>query len=172
MMHRDFPLQQRVRHRNESLRSAFVQAAKSILRNRHDCGLEESEAGLTLLGRSEEDLAHYTGRLRQHFGVGLQVSALQVRLLGTPLCEPIMHVHVNVPASRIESVKQQLRRRSIAIREESCGGTRCLLQAEAPMRQLLGLGADLKCLTLGSSLLWTALARYEPCSPEPSPAAA
>ncbi len=171
-MHRDYPLQQHARHRMESLRRAFVHRAKSILHKADDCLLEESKNGISLLARNEEALAGPTSVLREVFRAALELSPLQVRLTGTPPHEPIMHVRVNVPASRVEPVKRVLRRRSVTVREESQGGTRCLLQGEAPLTRILGLGVDLKHVTLGSSLLWTALARYAPVLLESEPAAA
>ena len=171
-MHRDYPLQQHARHRAEAVQPAFVHRAKLILQKPDDCLLKESKHGLTLLARNEEALAGPTLVLREVFGAALELSPLQVRLTGVPPHEPIMDVRINVPVSRIEPVKRVLRRRSIAILEESRGGTRCLLQGEAPLTQLLGLGVDLKHVTLGSSLLWTTLARYEPVLPDPEPMAA
>jgi Elongation factor G C-terminus len=171
-MYRDYPLQQHARHRAETVQPAFVHRAKLMLRKPDDCLLKESQCGLTLLARNEEALAGPISVLRQVFGAALQLSPLQVRLTGVPPHEPIMDVRINVPSSRIEPVKRVLRRRSIAILEESRGGTRCLLQGEAPLTQLLGLGVDLKHVTLGSSLLWTTLARYEPVVLDPEPIAA
>ncbi len=171
-MHRDYPLQRHARHRLETLQPAFIQCAKWLLRTRDDCLLEESQNGLTLLARNEEALEAPVWVLREAFGGVLEWSPLQVRLTGAPPRAPIMHVRVNVPASREEPAKRVLRRRSVAILEESRGGTRCLLQGEAPLANLLGLGSDLKSVTLGRSLLWTSLARYETRSPDPEPAAA
>lgn len=173
-MHRDYPLQRHARHRLAALRPAFNHRAKSILKGPDDCLLKESGEGLTLLARNEEALAGPVSVLREVFGAALELSPLQVRLTGVPPHKPIMHVRVNVPVSREEPVKRVLRRRSVSILEESRGGTRCLLQGEAPLTNLLGLAADLKHVTLGCSLVWTSLARYEPCSldPEPEPLAA
>ena len=171
-MHRDYPLQRHVRHRSEALQTAFIQRAKWLLRTLDDCLLEEFRNGLTLLARNEEALEAPVWVLREAFGAVLEWSPLQVRLIGAPPQAPIMHVRVNVPASREEPAKQVLRRRSVPILEESRGGTRCLLRGEAPLANLLGLGSDLKSVTLGRSLLWTSLARYETCSPDPESAAA
>ena len=49
MMQRDFPLQQRVRHCNESLRSTLVEKAQSMLRDQANCGLDVTGGELTLL---------------------------------------------------------------------------------------------------------------------------
>jgi translation elongation factor EF-G len=125
-----------------------------------------------VLAKDEDALAAAASTLRDYFGPDLHLSAPQARLIGIPPHEPIMHVRVNVPVSRIESVKQQLLRRSISLGEESRGGTRCLLQGEAPLVRLLGLSADLKSVTLGCSLLWMKLARYEPCLRGPDSTAA
>ena len=119
-------------------------------------------SGITLLARNEEALAAAALTLREVFGTSLELTPPQVRLTGTPPHEPIMNVRANVPAARIEPVKRIFHRRGVAALEESTGGTRCLLRAEAPLAQLLGLGADLKGVTLGTSLLWTELAHYAP----------
>ena len=171
-MHRDYPLQRHARHRLETLQPAFIQRAKCVLETLDECLLEESQDGLTLLAPNEEALEAPVGVLREAFGAVLEWSPLEVRLIGAPPRAPIMHVRVNVPAFREEPAKRVLRRRSVAIFEESRGGTRCLLLGEAPLANLLGMGSDLKSVTLGRSLLWTRLARYGTCSPDPDPAAA
>ena len=171
-MHRDYPLQRHARHRLETSLPEFIPRAKWLLKALDDCLLEESRNGLTLLARNEEALETPVWMLREAFGAVLEWGPLQVRLTGAPPRAPIMHVRVNVPAFREEPAKRVLRRRSVAIFEESRGGTRCLLQGEAPLANLLGMGSDLKSVTLGRSLLWTRLARYETCSPDPEPAAA
>ena len=159
----EYPLQQHARQRAAQSQRTFRHRAKAILTSPHDCLLQESVRGLTLLARNEEALAAAALTLRKVFGPSLELTPPQVRLTGTPPHEPIMNVRANVPASRIEPVKRILHRRGIAVLEESAGGTRCLLRAEAPLARLLGLGADLKGVTLGTSLLWTELAHYAPC---------
>jgi hypothetical protein len=171
-MQLDYPLQQHARHRAEPFQLAFVGRAQSILRTAEDCLLEGSGRGLTLLARNEQSLEAPTLVLREVFGAALELSPLQVRLAGVPPHEPIMHVRVNAPASRMERVKRVLRRRFVATLEESHGDTRCVMHAEAPLRTLLGLDAELKLVTLGSALVWTELARYAPCPVDPEPAAA
>ena len=159
----EYPLQQHARQRAAQSQRTFRHRAKAILTSPDDCLLQESVRGLTLLARNEEALAAAALTLRKVFGPSLELTPPQVRLTGTPPHEPIMNVRANVPASRIEPVKRILHRRGIAVLEESAGGTRCLLRAEAPLARLLGLGADLKGVTLGTSLLWTELAHYAPC---------
>ena len=168
----EYPLQQHARQRAAPSQRTFLHRAKSILKSSHGCALQGSVGGLTLLARNEEALAAATLALREVFGTSLELTPPQVRLAGTPPHEPIMHVRANVPASRIELVTRVLHRRGVAILDESDGGTRCLLRAKAPLTRLLGLGADLKELTLGTSLLWTELDRYAPCPIDPERAAA
>jgi hypothetical protein len=161
--YRHYPLQQRAGFRRLSPRTAFVHSARSILQKPRDCLLRRSGEGLMVLAKDENALMAATSTLRDYFGPDLHLSAPQVRLIGKPPREPIMHVRVNVPVFRIELVKQQLHRRSVALPEKSRGGTRCLLQGEAPLTRLLGLSADLDGVTLGRALVWTKLVRYEPC---------
>jgi predicted membrane GTPase involved in stress response len=169
-MCRDYPLQQQARHHASRSQTAFARRAKSVLRQPQDCALHVSAAGLTLLAKHEEALARPVATLKKAFGADLRLSAPQVRLIGAPPLEPIMNVRINVPVSRVDTVKRHLQRRSVLMHEESCGGTRCLLRCEAPLARLLGLDTDLQCLTLGSSLVWTSLARYEPISSGPDAA--
>lgn len=171
-MYEDYPLQQSVRHRADVSQPAFVHRAKLLLKRADDCLVKPSRHGVALLARHEEALHGATSALRHAYGVALEVGPPQVRLRGMPPHEPIMDIRVNVPVSREDAVKRVLRRRSVVLLNESHGGTRCLLEGEAPLARLLGLGGDLKHVTLGSSLLWTSLARYEPCSLEPEPLAA
>ena len=171
-MHHDYPLQRHARHRLEVMQPAFIHRASLILKAPDDCLLRQSRTGLILLARNEQALAGPVSVLREVFGGALELSPLQVRLIGVPPQQPIMHLRVNAPVSRDKAVMRVLRRRSVAIQEETRGGTRCLLQGEAPLTHLLGLDADLKSVTLGGALLWTSLARYEPVSLDPEPQAA
>ena len=171
-MHLDYPLQQHARHRAEPFQLAFVYRARSILGTPDDCLLKVSGRGLTLLSRNEEALEAPTLVLRDVFGSALELSPMQVRLTGAPPQEPIMHLRVDAPVSHAQRVKRVLRRRSVEVADESFGRTRCTLRGKAPLTQLLGLSAEMKHVTLGSALVWTALAGYAPCPLDPEPAAA
>jgi hypothetical protein len=122
--------------------------------------------------KKQEALEAPTLVLREVFGPALELGPMQVRLAGVPPHEPIMHVCVNAPLAHIEPVRRVLLRRRVEILEASDGRTRCVLRGEAPLARLLGLSAELKQVTLGSALLWTALTRYALRLPDPDPAAA
>jgi hypothetical protein len=160
----EYPLQQRARHRSERLQLDFVDWAKSMLRTADDCIVRPGGRGLLLVARNEEALETQTSRLRETFGTALEFTQREVRLVGSPPQEPVVHLRVNAPVARIEPVRRVLRERGVAVQDESPGLTRCLLQGEAPLARTLGLGAELKTVTLGSALLWTTLLRYAPCN--------
>ena len=161
----DYPLQQRACHRSERLQLAFVDRARAMLRTAHDCVVKPGGRALLLLARSETALEAPTFLLREAFGAALQVTRPEVRLAGSPPREPVVRVRVNAPATRIEAVRHVLRQRGVTVDEESRGLTRCLLQGEARLAQILGMGLELKQVTLGSALFWTTLTRYAPCAP-------
>lgn len=167
----EHPLQQLARHRTERFQLAFARRAASMLCSTDDCVLQPSGAGLTLFARNEDALEGPVLMLRDEFGFDLELAAPQVRYAGTPLHEPVMHIRVNAPATRINTVRQVLLNRAVYILEESCGGTRCLIRGEAPLVRVLGLSVHLKRLTMGTALVWTGLARYAPCT-DPEPTAA
>jgi hypothetical protein len=92
---------------------------------------------------------------------------VQVRLAGSPPHEPVVRVRVNAPVARVERVRHVLRQRGVRPVTESLGLTRCLLLGEARLARLLGLGAELRAVSLGSTLLWTDVDHYAPVSPAP-----
>jgi hypothetical protein len=165
----EYPLQQRARHRSERLQLDFVERAKVMLGTADDCVVRPGGRGLLLVARNEEALETQTSRLRETFGAALEFTRREVRLVGSPPQEPLVHVRVNAPVARIEPVRRLLLERGVAVQDESRGLTRCLLQGEAPLARILGLGIELKEVTLGSALLWTTLVGYAPCMVTPLP---
>jgi hypothetical protein len=171
-MHLDHPLAQRARHRAEPFQLDFAEQARSILGAPDDCVLDVSHRGLTLLARNEEALKAPRQVLQEVFGTALALDPIEVRLVpGTPPLEPIAHVRVNAPLRQLERVRLALHRRGLAVVEQDASTTRCVVRAEGRLAKTLGLGDELKGLSGGPVLLWTALARYAPCEPDPPPAA-
>jgi hypothetical protein len=160
----DYPLQQRARHRIERLQLAFVDRARPMLRTAHDCVVKPGGRALLLLARSETALETPTFLLREAFGAALEFTRPEVRHVGSPPREPVVQFRVNAPVTRIDAVRRVLAQRGITLQDESRGDTRCLLQGEARLAQVLGMSPELKQVTLGSALLWTTLVRYAPCA--------
>jgi hypothetical protein len=171
-MHLDHPLAQRARHRTEPFQLAFAEKARSILGAPDDCVLHVSHHGLTLLARNEEALKAPRQVLQEVFGAVLALDPIEVRLVpGTPPLEPIAHVRVNAPLRHLERIRFALRGRSLTVVEQDASTTRCVVRAEGRLAKTLGLGDELAELPGGPVLLWTALARYAPCEPDPLTAA-
>jgi hypothetical protein len=171
-MYLDYPLAQVARQRAQPFQIAFAEKARSILGTPDDCVLEASHRGLTLLARNEEALVAPRQVLQEVFGTALVLEPIVVRLVpGTPPLEPIVHVRVNAPLRHAQHVRSILQRRSLTVLEEGASTTRCLVRAEGRLAKALGLAGELDRLSGGPALLWIALARYEPCAPDPPVAA-
>jgi hypothetical protein len=171
-MHLDHPLEERARHRAEPFQLAFAARARAVLGTPDDCVLDASHRGLTLLARNEESLKAPRMVLQEIFGTALEFEPIEVRLVpGTPPLEPIAHVRVNAPLRQVERVRLALQRRGLVVVEQDASTTRCVVRAEGRLAKTLGLGDELAGLSGGPVLLWTALARYAPCEPDPLPAA-
>jgi translation elongation factor EF-G len=120
-------------------------------------------AGVRVLARSEGALRLVVGGLRERFRDGIVVGSPTVRYAhGTQMLEPWMVVLMSGPAHFLPLIQKDLsRRQARVLRVEDHRGP-FVLEAEAPLANLLGYADWLDALVEGSADLSMWLARYVP----------
>ena len=162
-MYYQLPLEQIVRHRNRPSQGDFAHEALAVLEETEDSRFEPTARGLALYGAHEEALAPPVAILRDRYHEALEVRPLRVRCLaGRPVRQPVMAVRVVARREHSLAVLAELRRRHARIEEECLRGRTFIVRAEAPLRDLLGLGESLAALTGGSAQHGMRLSRYLP----------
>ena len=129
--------------------------------------------GVRVLGRSEGALRPVVEAFRERFGSAVVVGAPRVRYAHRPrLAEPWMTVLASGPAAFAPLILRDLaRRKARVLRVEQHRGP-FLLEAEAPLANLLGYADWLDELAEGRADLSMWLARYVPVEVDGSPDAA
>ena len=118
---------------------------------------------LRVLARTERALAEPVGALRRRYGDAIVVEPPAVRYAhGAPVLEPYMIVLLCGPEDHLPIVQRDLaKRRSQITRLDHHAGL-FVLEAEAPLANLLGYGDALQTLTGGETDVSMWLSRYLP----------
>lgn len=96
---------------------------------------------LRILARTEGALRVPVDRLRQRYGAALIVEAPSVRYAhGAPVLEPYMTLLLSAPERHLPLLRQDLAQRRGCIRRIDLHGGPFVLEAEAPLANLLGYG--------------------------------
>lgn len=168
---RGFPIEQLLRHRRERLQLKFaIEAAQRIGRS-DDCAALPSGEGLRLCAINEEALGRWVALLADIYGENLQIGEPRVRYLqnGVPggLCEPVMHVRMQVRQNRVGLVLRELQFRNAHIVEQ-CTVKRMwgvplmsVIRVVAPLARLIGLQKRLDDIADGGAVAVIALSHYE-----------
>jgi hypothetical protein len=160
-MRPDMPIEQLARRTDTRFQLGFGAEARERLPQSEEFALHPSRDGLLILGRNEESLAPPVELLREIYGPKLELKAPRVRLLGgVQVKQPIMHVRISVQERFLERVTRAMLGRGALPSEEYARGRYCVLRYEAPLVELLGLGAELSELTAGTAKHWIALSHY------------
>jgi predicted membrane GTPase involved in stress response len=160
-MHLHLPIEQLVRREGTPFQFAFAVEARNLLPEGEEFLLNASHKGLRVLARNEDGLAAPVETLRDVYGASLRIEAPRVRLIeGVQVQEPIMHVRISLRTQFGELVKRAMRRRGALPSEEYVRPTYCVLRYEAPLADLLGLGAELARLTDSTAKHWITLSHY------------
>ena len=174
LMHPECPVEQR-------LRSADARVQGELLReawHRHPppgegAMIVAEPAGVRVLARSEGALRPVVDGLRERFRDDIVVEPPTVRYAnGAQMLEPWMVVRMNGPAQFLPLIQKDLgRRQARVLRVEDHRGP-FLLEAEAPLANLLGYADWLDELAEGRADLSMWLARYVPVVFDDGPEAA
>jgi|SRR3954464_15577427 hypothetical protein len=160
-MRPEMPIEQLVRRTDTRFQLGFGAQARERIGESDDFALHPSRTGLLILGRNEESLVPPLDLLRERYGEKLEVQPPRVRLLrGVQVKEPIMHVRIALEARFLDAVARAMLGRGAAPSEEYARGRHCVLRYEAPLIDLLGLGAELARITAGTAKYWIALSHY------------
>lgn len=162
-MYYQLPLEQLVRHRLASSQIEFAWEALAILEDSEDARFHPSTRGLALYGAHEGALEPSLAILRDRYGDIVDIRPPRVRCLsGRPIQQPVMALRITVPCTRAQAVRDELQRRDACILEECVRGPALIVHAEAPLRNLMGLGQWLRDTAGREAHHAMRLARYEP----------
>ena|SRR5689334_7927208 len=160
-MRPDLPIEQLVRRNDTRFQLGFGAEARERIPESSEFALQVGRNGLLVLARNEESLAPPVDLLRGVYGPKLEVDAPRVRLIsGVQVKEPIMHIRISLRVQFLDAVARAMLGRGLAPTEEYARGRFCVLRYEAPFVELLGLGAELACITGGTAKHWVALSHY------------
>jgi hypothetical protein len=160
-MHPDMPIEQLVRRTDTRFQLGFAAQARERLAAGDEFALHSSKNGLVVLGRNEEALEPPVNALRELYGAKLEVQPPKVRLLsGVQVKQPIMHVRISLKARFLDAVALAMLGRGAVPTEQYARGPHYVLRYEAPLIELLGLGAELARITGGTAKHWVALSHY------------
>ena len=172
-MRPDMPIEQLVRRTDTRFQLGFAAQARERIGESDEFALHASRDGLLVLGRNEESLVAPVDLLRALYRAKLNVQPARVRLLGgVQVKEPIMHVRIALEARFLDAVARAMLGRGAAPSEEHARGRHCVLRYEAPLADLLGVGAELAQITSETAKCWIALSHYALVTHPPSDDAA
>ena len=174
LAHPECPIEQSVRSARAHVQSALLGEAWRWHPPVGEGAMIVAEAdGVRVLARSEGALRPVVDGLRERFGGDVGAGAPRVRYAHRPChAEPWMTVLASGPAQVAPLVLRDLaRRKARVLRVEQHRGP-LVLEAEAPLANLLGYADWLDELTEGRADLSMWLARYAPVEVEGGPDAA
>lgn len=174
MIHSEFPIERLAQLASSAFQIGFARQAMRMLSASDLVAYEAAHDGLFIRAQNEETLARPVELLRDLYCEDLVLQPLRIRYmsLGNRPYEPLMLLRVRVPPRYQEVVRDDLIRREALLLEEHVRSSVSVLRAEAPLRRLLGYGADLATLTDGMALHWIWLDRYVPMTVPPGGKAA
>lgn len=163
-----FPIERLLRHRRERLQLKFaIEAAQRIGRS-DECIALPSGEGLRICAINEEALGRWAALLTDIYGEDLLAGEPRVRYLQDEvLCEPVMHVRMQVPQDAIGAVLRELQFRDAHIVEQ-CPVKRMwgapllsVVRVVAPLARLIGLQKRLDEISDARATAVVALSHYE-----------
>lgn len=164
-MYYQFPLQALARSRRTESQIEFAREACLVLEETDELVFEPVDDGLAIFAANEDALAAPAQVLAEVYADAVVVRAPSVRLIdGDPVHEPVMSVRVRAKRCYLPAVLAALRFRGARIIEECLKGREFVVRAEAPMRRLMGLPAEMAIVTEGTASHWVHLSRYQPVS--------
>jgi hypothetical protein len=170
MMHAECPIEQ-------ALYMADAQAQHGLLeeiwkaRPADSALLIADPKRLRVLGRTERALCEPVAAMRKRYGPSLIVEPPAVRYAhGTPVLEPYMRLLMCGPGERLDVFQQDLARRRSKISRLHQHRGRFILEAEAPLADLLGYADRVDALGHRQIDLSLWLSRYVPIDDGPAAA--
>lgn len=167
------PIEQVIRARDASTRSALHEEARARPARRADAWLIADAEGVRAIARSEGALRPFVAGIVERHGAAVVVGAPRVRYSHRPtLSEPWMRITASGPSGLLPLILRDLdRRKGRTLRIDDHGGP-FALEAEAPLANLLGYADWLDELCEGRADLAMRLVRYAAVDVDPGPEAA
>jgi hypothetical protein len=163
-MHPELPIEQSLRAADPAVQTELMQEIWHGQPSREEGALLVADPKcLRVLARSEGALRPPVDALLRRFGSALVVEPPTVRYLhGAPVLEPYMMLLLCGPAHHLQPLQRDLAKRRCEIRRLDHHSGLFVLEAEAPLADLLGYNAWLAGRTEGSTDVSMWLSRYVP----------
>jgi hypothetical protein len=158
-----YPLERTCTHLYEPFQLTFARHAEQLIHGREDVEAFASHQGLTIRAETEEAIEAALEVLKKFYGPQIRVSPPTIRYhKGAMLEQPWMGLRVRCPTDQLEPVKVDLIVRNATIVSSEMQSQVSVLQACAPLAQMVGYKSELEKLTSGSAehVMW--LSHYAP----------
>lgn len=166
--HPEFPLEQLCSHKHEAFQLTFARNAQQHFLMREDVEVVASHYGLMIRGETEDAIDAAITVLRDLYGPSLRIGAPMVRYHdGASFEQPWMGLSVKCEPEHFAAVKTDLMARGASIVGATAEAAQYLIQARAPLAELLGYRSDLETLTAGSAKHSMWLSHYAPVENPP-----
>jgi len=159
----EYPLERLCTHRYEPFQLTFARHAQQLFRQHDDVELVASHQGLAIRAETEDAIDAALEVLKEFYGPQIHIGPPTIRYYkGTTLEQPWMGLRVKCTPEHFEAIKAALMARNatmVASEIHPMGG---MIQACAPLAQLMGYKSELAKLTSGSAehVMW--LSHYAP----------
>jgi len=166
--HPEYPLERLCSHHSEPFQLTFARHAQQHFLEREDVEVVASRQGLSIRAETEDAIEAALVVLKDLYGSRLRIGPPTIRYhKGVSLEEPWMGMRVRCGAGHLDAVNADLMGRNatnISCEIETAG---CLIQACAPLANLIGYRSSLGRLTAGSGehVMW--LSHYAPIDGTP-----
>jgi len=159
----EYPLERLCTHLYEPFQLTFARHAQQLLHDQEDVELLASHQGLTIRAETEDVIEATLEVLKDFYGPQVHIGPPTIRYYkGATLEQPWMGLRVSCASEHFEAIKIALIVRDATIVASQIQPAVCVIQACAPLAQLIGYKSELEKLTSGSAehVMW--LSHYAP----------
>jgi hypothetical protein len=164
MLYPEFPLVQQARLVHNQAHVSEVWQPAGGAGGAGWMAFESSSDEILMLARNESSLVRSVQSLRDALNEKLKLLPPQIRYMrvGNMLYEPNMHMRVSVDSRYIDRVRRDFQLRNFKVIEDYKTADGFMLQAETPLRLILGYEKSLEMLSEHSSVYLSWLHSYTP----------
>ena len=166
--HPEFPLERICSHSNESFQLTFAKSAQQHFLMREDVEVVASHQGLAIRAETEDAIDAALVILKDFYGPNLRIGALTIFYhMSVSLEQPWMGMSIQCTPAHLDTVRADLIDRNARIVSCDFQPGQCVIQARAPLAELVGYRSDLEKLTANSARHAMWLNHYEPIESPP-----
>jgi hypothetical protein len=166
--HPEYPLERVCSHRSEAFQLTFARNAKQHLSTREDVEVVVSHRGLSIRAETEDAIDAAIVVLKDLYGTKIRIGPPIIRLHeGVSLEQPWMGLRVRCERDHLDAVNADLIRRNATIVCCEIEAASCLIQATAPLSNLMGYRTTLEKITANSAQHAVWLSHYAPLDRHP-----